>query len=73
MLQMQCACMAAEKYIVIVLLLHKPLHMCAHLPVMYTLAYLLLITMCILCSMTAAVGLLCNKAHLDACCAEITR
>ncbi len=37
MLQMQCAFMAAEKYTGLVLLLLRPLHMCAHLPVMYTL------------------------------------
>jgi hypothetical protein len=48
MLKMQCAFMAAEKYILIVLLLHKYLHMYAHLPVMNTLAYLLLIIVCIL-------------------------
>ncbi len=48
MLQVQCAFIAAEKYTVTFLLLHKPLHMCAHLPVTYTFAYLLLITMRIL-------------------------
>jgi hypothetical protein len=37
MLQMQCVFMAAEKYTGLVLLLLRPLHMCAHLPVMYTL------------------------------------